>query len=110
MNDVGCNHAQNNYQRGQRDDLQTTLLNRGKERRTNLQTDREDEEDKTKLLNEVQRLLVNIHSEVTCRDTNKENPRRSERDSFNLNLTQGCADGDNQRQSQHRVSNTVTKK
>ena len=34
---------------------------------------------KSELLDKLQRLLVNVHSEVTCGDADKENPRCAER-------------------------------
>ena len=68
-------------------------LERREETRTNLNTNRIDEENQTKLFCEVECGVVNAHPEVAQRDADKENPSNTNRNTFNFKLAQRNTNG-----------------
>ena len=107
---IGSEGAQQNYRNGATHHLNTALLERREESRAHLQADRVDEEYQSELLDEVQRIMVDGHAEVTRGNADKKNPCNAERNARNFHLAQHNSERYNQRQNKHRVRNAVTHK
>lgn len=56
--------------------------------RSDLQTDREDEQNQPEFLHEMPDLAVHRHSEMTQDDAHEQNPRDSERDAADFNFSE----------------------
>ena len=55
-------------------------------------------------------MLVDVHAEITEGNADEQNARYAQRHSGNLHLAQNNAEGDDQRQHQHRMSHTASPK
>ena len=108
MDDVGRGDAQQHDGRGAAHKRDAAVLEGRDEARAHLQTDREDEEDQSELLHEVAYAVVDCHAEVAQEDADEENPGDTERDAADLDLAEQDAEGDHQREREHRVGDAVT--
>ena len=100
VDDVGHRHAQQHDGRGAADEREPTVLERGEESRSDLQTDRKDEEDESEFLHELPDLAVDRHAEVAHCDADEEDPRDAERDTADPDLAQQDAERDDQCENQ----------
>ena len=107
MNDIGRRHAQQHDRHGAHDQRHAAVFERCEKSRSDLQTDREDEQNQPEFLHEVPDLAVHRHSEMTQDDAHEQNPRDSERDSADFDFSEQNADGDDQREGQHGMGDAV---
>ena len=108
MDDVGREDAEQDDGRGAPDEGDASVLEGGEESGSDLQADREDEEDEPELLDEVADLAVDGHPEVAGDDPDEEDPGDSERDALDLDLSEEDAEGDDQREGQDGMSDAVS--
>ena len=69
------------------------MLERREERRSHLKTYREDEQDESKLLDELQGVHVDRQAQVTGKNAHEEHKGRAQRDAFYLHLAQNHSYG-----------------
>ena len=100
VDDVGHRYAQQHDGRGAADEREPSVLERREESRSDLQTDRKDEEDESELLHELPDLAVDRHAEVAHCDADEEDPRDAERDAADPDLAQQDAERDDQCENQ----------
>lgn len=84
MQHVGRDDAQSDDHAASPTSCMAAVLERREEARPHLQTDREDEENQTELLDEVQYPGGDGHPEMAGCDTDEENPRRPQRHASDL--------------------------
>ena len=97
MNYIGRRHAQQYDRYGTHDQRHAAVFERREKSRSDLQTDREDEQNQPEFLHEVPDLAVHRHSEMTQDDTYEQNPCDSEQN----------ADGDDQCEGQHGMGDAA---
>ena len=105
---VGRAAAQQHDARSQHVERDASLAERGEEARTYLQADGVDEEDETKLLDEVRGGGIEQEAEVARHDTHEEYPRHAQRHAAKLDSIQPEADGDDHGHDKHRVGHATT--
>ena len=109
MNDICRQHATQHNCRCDTDQTHTSLLKRREETRTDLHTDRVNEQNQTKLLDECDDRWVDLHTETAQCNTHKQDPRNTERDSGDFDFAQRDTDSNRNRQSKYRMGNAITK-
>ena len=107
---IGRHSTQRNHSRCTGHHPESALLKRREESRPHLQTDRKYEEYQTKLLDKVQRILIDRHSEMTSHNTHEQDPGNTYRNTSNLDLTQHYTARNDQRQHEHRMGNSAAHK
>ena len=78
--------------------------------RANLHTDRIDKQNQTKLLDKSDDRRVDLHSETAQRNTHKENPRNTERDSGDFDFAQCNTDRDCYCEREYSMGDAATEK
>ena len=107
MNYIGRRHAQQYDRYGTHDQRHAAVFERCEKSRSDLQTDREDEQNQPEFLHEVPDLAVHRHSEMTQDDTYEQNPCDSERDAADFDFSEQNADGDDQCEGQHGMGDAA---
>ena len=107
---IGHGHAEQHDRRSAADELQAALLERGEKARADLKADREDEENQSELLDEMEHVAVDGHAEMAERDAHEEHPRDAERDAADLHPAEQDADGDGQRERQDGMGDAAAEK
>ena len=83
--------------------LETTLLERMEESRADLKADRKHEEDQAEILHEVHDGRVHPQAEMAQKDGHKQNPRRTNGNTFDLELAKIQSDRNHDCENQNRM-------
>ena len=110
MDHVGRRDAQQHDRRRAAHQRHAAVLERREEAGPHLQSDREDEQDETELLDEVAYVVIDRHAEVAEGDAHEQNPGDPQRDASDLDLAQQDSERDGQRESQHRMRDAAAEK
>ena len=104
MDDISSHTSEEHNARGKQVEFQPALAKRREERRTDLQTNGIDKQDKPEILGKGLHLRVEVHAEMRKRNRHKQNPRHAKRDALELQaVTQENAQRYRQRKHKNRV-------